>query len=203
MPVVPDAPLPLPAFVAYWAAAPATIGDPDSDPSSACAPLYATPVATVAVTMTAATLSAAATSDPPTAAPPVPAAAPPAAPAPVAPAAPPVPFAPAPVDASPIVGSESRRMRSGALEQREPDRDGDDREALERPPLPLLRLGEARAVLAFGEVVVEPTPLLPPEPAVELLRQGELRALARDEVLELLGERPARAEEQRLERRRW
>src|SRR6185503_18852697 len=47
-----------------------------------------------------------------------------------------------------------------------------------------------------------PAPLLPTESTVELLRQRELRALARDEVLELLGERPTRSEEQRLERSR-
>src|SRR6185312_254206 len=101
------------------------------------------------------------------------------------------------------VRERRRRGRARcAFEEREPDRDGDDRETLERAPLALLHLGEPCAVLALGEMVVEPAPLLPPESTVELLRQRELRALARDEVLELLGERPTRSEEQRLERSR-
>ena len=45
----------------------------------------------------------------------------------------------------------------------------------------------------------EALPLLPAEPAVRLLREGKLSAVARDEVLELLGERATGAEDQRLE----
>ncbi len=48
-------------------------------------------------------------------------------------------------------------------------------------------------------MLVEPPPLLAREPTVELPRHRELRALTRDEILDLVRQRPARAEEQRLE----
>src|SRR6185312_9495542 len=79
------------------------------------------------------------------------------------------------------------------------DRHRQHRKPLEGPALPRLCLRERRARGALGEVLVEALALLARETAVALLREGELRALARDEVLDLLRERPARAEEQRLE----
>ena len=84
-------------------------------------------------------------------------------------------------------------------EERQADRQRQHRKPLEGPALPRLCLRERRARRAFGEVLVEALAVLARETAVALLREGELRALARDEVLDLLGERPARAEKQGLE----
>ena len=84
-------------------------------------------------------------------------------------------------------------------EERQPDRQRQHRKPLECPALPRLCLRERRARRAFGEVLVESLAVLARETAVALLRERELRALTRDEVLDLLGERPARAEKQGLE----
>ena len=60
--------------------------------------------------------------------------------------------------------------------------------------------GDASAARALRQVGDESLALLPAEAAVGLLREGELGAVARDQVLELLGERAAGTEDQRLER---
>ena len=93
------------------------------------------------------------------------------------------------------------RRDGRVAEERQPDRQRQQRQALER--LPLLRRcpGEPRAGRALGDVLVESLALLARQPAVALARERELRALAGDEILELLRERAARAEQQRLERR--
>ena len=66
----------------------------------------------------------------------------------------------------------------------------------------LLKPREARAVRAFREVVPQSPPLLAAETTVDRLRDRELRLGARQLVLELLGERAARSEQERLERGR-
>ena len=68
--------------------------------------------------------------------------------------------------------------------------------------MPLLEPRELRAVRALGEMVAESPPLLPAEPVVDRARDRELCLGAGELVLELFGERAARAEEQRFERGR-
>ena len=66
--------------------------------------------------------------------------------------------------------------------------------------MPLLEARELRAVGALGEVVSKAAALLASQSPVDRPRDGQLRLGARELVLELFGERAARAEEQRLER---
>ena len=101
-----------------------------------------------------------------------------------------------------MVGSEAAADALGApLKKASPTGIGSTARPLNALRWRFWRLGEPCAVRALREVLVEPPLLLAREPPVELLRHRELRALARDEVLELLREGAARAEEERLERR--
>ena len=88
------------------------------------------------------------------------------------------------------------------LEQRERQRNGDQQEPTQRTAVTLLQACEVRAVRAFDKVILEPAALLAAEPPVGCPRDGELGVRAGQLVLELLGERAARPEEEGLERSR-
>ena len=66
--------------------------------------------------------------------------------------------------------------------------------------MPLLDACKACAIGAFGEVLAEPASLLSAKPVVHGAGDRELRLRARELVLELLGERAPRAEQEGLER---
>src|SRR5262249_52176233 len=79
-------------------------------------------------------------------------------------------------------------------------RQRDRAERLQRSALGALAAGEAGTVVALPQVRAQGALLLAREPLVELLRDGELGLVAGDPFLELLAQRAARAEDERLHR---
>ena len=155
--------------------------------------------ATPPATLTAATAAAALMATPPAKSPP-----------PVADAAPaPVPTPAATVLAPTTVPAPATTGTVAALAVPAPSRPlkmdsesgiGMSMQPAQRSAMALLEARELRAVGALGEVVAEPAALLAAKAPVDGLRDGELGLGARELLLELLGERAARAEEQGLER---
>jgi hypothetical protein len=83
----------------------------------------------------------------------------------------------------------SRRRPFDSLQEGErEERDGDEHQALESPPVSLLEAREARAVGALAEMGAEAATLLPAEAIVGSSRDSQLRLRARELLLELLCE---------------
>ena len=123
-------------------------------------------------------------------------------------ATPPSAIAEAPAPAPPVVAPTAARppaprrcrcaLRPAPVRDRQRQRHEDER--LQRPPLRALALREAVAIRAGAQVRAQCPPLAQREPSVELAVDRERRLLAADLLLELLSQRAARAEEERLER---
>src|SRR5205823_12006496 len=93
--------------------------------------------------------------------------------------------------------------RTASAEERpERARHRHERERLERTALRALTARERRALSALAHVRPQLAALRPRQPAVELSGDGELRLPARQGALELLAQRPARPEDQSLDRAR-
>ena len=103
---------------------------------------------------------------------------------------------------APIVGRPVAAAALGApLNRVSENGSGRDRERLEGAPALHPARGHPSAARALGQVGDEALRSLRPRRPSVSLRERELGVVARDEVLELLGERAAGAEDQRLERR--
>src|SRR3954471_9904948 len=98
---------------------------------------------------------------------------------------------------------DARADRGSAAAAEEADERGGQRDRAERlqgAALGALAAGEAGAVLALAQVRAQRPLVLAREAAVELPRDRELGLVAGDPVLELLAQRAAGAEDQRLDR---